>query len=98
MKTKDVLIKARALIVKGWCQGISAANKDGDEVWPKEHEACYFCATGAIIAVTDRVAIKDKAVSRLAKQTRCNVPVWNDAKGRTKRQVLALYTRAIKAL
>ena len=100
MKTKDVLIKARAVLVKkGWNQRSYAQDKDGNETFYASPEACSFCAAGAVMAATSNGGERNRAVARLVDLIPWNnVTRWNDDQDRTKRQVLALYTRAIKAL
>ena len=89
MKTVDCLKAARAAIVRyGWTQRYLGDERVG------------YCAIGAIHRVTDRVSRRRDAVDILravlgldGKSTLAN---WNDVTGRTKRQVLAAFSRAIK--
>lgn len=45
------LTRARALIAdpKNWTQGVSARNRKGDPVGPKDWTACQYCAAGAVV-------------------------------------------------
>ena len=108
MKTIDVLKKARALIAKGWTQSVGAADEYGLHVDIASFRACKFCASGAVCRaagndIPSRMlamrslarVVPDSARSR-SRDATMRVIVFNDAKGRTRRQVLAAFDKAIK--
>ena len=45
---KDVLVRARELLSKGWCQGDFARNDAGEERPISHPEATHFCLLGAV--------------------------------------------------
>lgn len=92
---KDVLIAALALVRQGWTRGRSKKRR-GDR-------ACY-CATGAVKATTSSFIAQVHAIHRLRVEipgydalslTAPHVYEYNDAKGRKKTEVIALFERAI---
>lgn len=89
MTVKEDLIKTRAKIAAGWCQGASARNAKG--------EAVSFCILGAFMA--SGVACSGPTSYALAKvATPGNLGVlarYNDTPGRTKEEVLAVFDKAI---
>lgn len=104
----DLLTKARALIIKGWCQGTDAQDKDGTEVDFDSHTAVKFCAMGAMVRVT---RIKGRPFPTAEKlKTKMLVFVeeaigivevedlssWNDDDNRKKPQVVAGFAKAVK--
>lgn len=97
--TAQVLQEARALIEAGWCQGPFYRLEQGAE---------QYCAIGAVRRVvgTDyetfgyvRHDPAEAALSLVARRishgTFCCAIAYNDARGRTKEQVLALFDRAL---
>lgn len=82
--TKQVLIDARALVKKGWIQG----------AWRSKDNSCH-CAAGAIRAQSISGDKAFRALNCLQKVTGGDVVMWNDTKGRTKREVLKAFTTAI---
>ena len=46
--TTDVLVRARTLIEKGWCQGFWARDDEGKTVSDKSPEAVEYCASAGI--------------------------------------------------
>ena len=106
---KEALTKARNLLVRGWVQNSYVSTRytsSGREI------ACY-CAAGAVnqaISSTSRSAdrLRDRVFNRLAKKIDSTfnplyaagenrVIQWNDTEGRVKREVLALFDKAIAA-
>lgn len=99
-------MKAYELIEQlDWCQGDYARNIDGADVAPENPNAVCFCSVGAL----QRVYGKDKAyidaVHRLETEIlkhewhpflSCEQVIvkWNDAKGRSKKEVVALMRNA----
>jgi hypothetical protein len=49
-ETTALLIRARALLERGWCRGFLARDANKREIWPTEKEAVAWCAYGALIA------------------------------------------------
>lgn len=100
MTTKQILIKARALIKKGWAQALFAVNIYGASTSPRSKDAAAWCALGALRAAATRGSKIFGARRALANRIPGGyrgVADWNDEEGRTKRQVLALFDRAIKS-
>lgn len=105
MEATEILEKAKKVVKKGWCQKVSARNKNGKPVICYSKEACRFCTTGAIAKVAGlpnmlqpgRTLAEAFYYLMEAKSAQPNLSLteWNDVKGRTKRQVLFLYDRAI---
>ena len=91
---KQVLQDALALVRQGWVRG-RMEKRRGDRV-------CY-CAGGAIDAATPNIGLRFEARLTLAeaipreRRGRPSVVGYNDAPGRTKSDVIALFERAIAA-
>ena len=98
MTVRQILVKARALIKKGWTKGRYHRKVGGRN--------CY-CAAGAILRASGgRVGGLDSAWftgGAAAARALCEavgavcVPEFNDKKSRTKAQVLRAFDKAIKA-
>lgn len=102
MKTVTILKRARAKIVKGWCQGHSAIDSRGNLCLAETSAAVSWCAVGAIFAVSKNdwkyeEAARDVLEKALGKG-QSEIANWNDEPKRTKKQVLALYDKAIRHL
>lgn len=82
------LEKARQLLIdKGWVQGVY-----GDQ--EGKH-----CAVGAIFEITSNSNLENECCDALTANTKYRYVVdFNDAPGRTKKQVLGLFTRTINRL
>lgn len=105
---RQVLVAAYRLIVKGWTRHAMARNKDGCIVDYTSSEAVEFCSYGAIsraaggttnphLVPLDVIATAREAARCLKVATRrTDIPAWQNAEKRTKRQVLAAFSRAIK--
>lgn len=96
MNAREVLIRARALIAEPgtWTQGVDRrmivrVNAPGDGL--------ARCANGAISDATDDLDAQRAARLRLIAEIATFIPYWNDEPGRTQRQVLAMFDRAIAA-
>ena len=94
---REVLIKARALVEKGWCQGqLHQTRRDWLFRTYEQH-----CTIGAFHAVTDYfgdAAERFKEANGIDNQSyggTFGIIRWNDVPGRTKDQVLAAFDRAI---
>ncbi len=99
---KEVLIAARWIIANfGWCQGSYAKSKDGTKLWHLDDEALKqascFCLAGAIQAVDADETLEDEVLKFMDTLTGIDISAiqWNDIKTRTKKQVLALFDKAI---
>ena len=97
-----LLRMGRRRIEQGWCQGDWARDANGEPTPPWDETAVSWCATGA--ALTEDCNDDDsgwwEALTQLKnvliEQARGNdVPRWNDTKGRTRKEVLEVYDRAI---
>lgn len=85
MKTSEILKKARAHLVKyGWRQG-----DYGVEGGP-------CCAVGALSGGAPYNSEAHRLLMQAIKYENDSLSTWNDAPGRTKRQVLAAFTKAIR--
>ncbi len=103
---RETLVAARALIEKGWCQGVYARDSSGltTKVWGDQ--AVSFCAIGALFCVMDFMRGPDKdrvlIVCQRLLDSVCpalsNIVEFNDAAGRSKEDVLAVYDNAIQSL
>ena len=98
MKVKDVLVRARKLIAKGWIQGTYARDKDDLQVLPNDPEACKFCVLGALNRASDG-GQDFRAGVDIIESAAMSGPLhtWNDADGTTQEMVLTVFDKAIKA-
>lgn len=87
MSAKKVLIDARALIARGWVQGIYELRTD---------DGLKFCALGAIHGA-ESYNPGDSRDAQLTFRNAIPLPIvpWNDTPGRTQAEVLAAFDRAI---
>lgn len=99
----DLLTKARALLIKGWCKNSDALNKNGDEVDFMSRAAVEFCSSGAINRVTYSLGTS-KAAGDIRKRIfnfvlaavkSPNITAWNDASDRRKPQIIKGFTGGI---
>jgi len=92
----EILKEARALIEKGWCQGYNY-EWDGFDAMARREDASRFCPHGALLVVTGNSLSKPllAAERRLSKFAGYRYVDWNDVPGRTQKEVLALFDRAI---
>ena len=112
MNTKAILTRAKELIEQGWTQKTSARNSNGKIRSAYDSDACQFCMIGAIDRAAfeltsgslQRTTVAREAVdqlhSRLMMDTygkSVSVAMFNDATGRTKREVLEAFERTIGA-
>lgn len=86
MTTVGTLRRARALILEGWCRGVSHRYRGG---------RTQFCAWGALLEVGGGPSAG--AAEWLLEKTLGgrSLIAWNDSPHRRKRQVVALFDRAI---
>jgi len=95
--TIAILTNARAFIAKGWCQGKSALDGDGNPIDATHPQAVRFCIFGAFdatgIILEDPVIELFKEASGLPPDR--PLTGWNDEPGRTQSEVLEAFDRAI---
>lgn len=98
-----LLRKAKRLIKNGWCQHSYAETPNGPTFNWADPAATNFCAMGAIfksrpdgISDNDICNVLEKLVYRIDKST--SVAVFNDEPGRTKEDIINLFTKAEKLL
>ena len=101
MVTKEILIKARSLIEKGWTKGCFARDAKGDHVDPTESSACKWCTTGAIwrvVGYDGRVKYQEacSVLDDLVCSDFNNVTQFNDYPETTQAGVLNLFDKAIE--
>lgn len=108
---KRDLLNTRDVIVSGWCQEHYATNDQGMEVSMGSENAKCFCLSGGIQHVlrdVNHVEANERfqaCASALMDEMNGNEPPkylciidWNDEKGRTKEQVIALLDTTIARL
>ena len=95
MTTKEVLVKAKALVEKGWTQEVSARDDYGYHVEPTDSNACYWCATGALQAVLPRNVLFSDYCDLLTREAPCDIILFNDDADTTKEDILKVYDEAI---
>jgi hypothetical protein len=94
MTTRAILIKARALIEKGWCQGPMAEDQFGNPVQWADSHAVRFCIMGACYRTGE--GNWEQAKPLLQKATgQPRVVFWSERKRRTKAEILAAFDKAI---
>lgn len=100
MTPKEILIQGRTKIERGWCQGFTAIDVNGRFTGAEGQDAVAFCAIGA--TQNHQHPGEEWAARhllRLALGPCCDdlgIAGYNDAPGRTKAEVLALFDAAIK--
>ena len=98
---KEDLIKARAKIEKGWCQGVAARDINGESVHATSSDAVQFCILGALGSVRGRISVEGTswlyhAIHNGApKLGGFTISAYNDAPWRTQEEVLAIFDKAI---
>lgn len=97
MNVLQAFVRARKLIARGWCQGMLACDEYG-YVPVHDDRATAFCAAGALDRTTESVALLEVCLRALGRAADVvSVTAWNDAGGRTKKQVLAAFDKAIRS-
>jgi hypothetical protein len=97
--TKEVLIAARWILANvGWCQGAWFRNKRGTPTIPS-NQVGSACILGALQLVEAdpfaRIGAKELLLKFVPNEA-CTLSGFNDTVGRTKKEVLTLFDRAIK--
>ena len=108
MEVRDILTKARANVAAGWCQGALGVNNKGHRLSASDlSSAVAVCAVGGMYKVATDAGMRDKTGQALDNAIReaweqlkdanmvPDVAEYNDAMGRTKDEVLALFDHAI---
>ena len=93
MTTKEVLVKARTLVEKGWTQGAFAKDDYGYIVKSTDPKACSWCATGAIQAVLPKNVPFSDYTALLTVPN--GIVLFNDNLNTTKEDVLKVFDKAI---
>lgn len=98
-ETTTLLIRARALVARGWCRGVPARNFLGFSVSPRSRHATAWCMSGALCAA----ALVESDLDRRNAQCRLiaaiggvSVADFNDTQ-ETVEPILAAFDRAIAA-
>lgn len=92
--TKEVLVKARALVEKGWTKDAYARDSSGDRVPYYDFTACQWCMVGAVDAADD-IRLRFSAKDILRRVIGGQISAFNDAPSTTHADVLAAFDRAI---
>ena len=99
----DILLAAADLLDRpgAWSPQALARNADGVCTSPYEEDAVSWCATGALMRVSQEADIQDYRAARaqLAETLyesdhEPDIVDWNDAHGRTQAEVVAMLRRA----
>lgn len=90
---------AKALVLAGWCTRSNARDPFGNATLPEDRAAVAFCAVGAAIRVSvipgDAAGMGRALKGALAKLGfEPSISKYNDAPGRTKYEVAALFDHA----
>lgn len=94
-KVIEQLRAVRAKLEQGWCQGSGAVNRHGQSVDPDDSSACEWCIMGALSTVTDGDifgAARDYIDAAIGPWF---IIEWNDERGRTQAEAVALIDKAI---
>jgi hypothetical protein len=104
MSVKNTLVKARALIAKGWTKNTYARDQYGLMVEMRSPAACQFCITGALglsVPTDDRDAYMNaydalQNVRPLSSRF-TGLVGFNDHPSTSQQDVLAVFDKAIEA-
>jgi hypothetical protein len=102
---RRLLEEARTLVARAWCRGAEARDDTGAHVNPWDDRAACWSLLGAIVAVLEREASRDRelpladlaaALCAIAKLIDSDSLVeWNDRPQQTQRAVLAVLDEAV---
>jgi hypothetical protein len=98
-RTIGVLIKARRLLRKGWCQGAAARTKYGQACPGRSEHACEWCMDGSLWASCGPYSTELRASCErmILQANRLRDIVKSNDKPRTKKEdVIRWMTNAIK--
>lgn len=100
---KNLLLRGRERIQRGWCQGSFAEDEGGDPTDPQSDKACAFCIRGAMayppafyteaLYMAYRL-LEDAAFEYTGK--RQAIVSFNDHPGRTVEDILAVFDIALR--
>jgi len=96
-EVKAILLKAAALVRRGWCRNAPAKDADGKPVGPREKTAVAWCAIGAIQKVCG--GPEDGWEARYALRQvlgRETIQDWNDTYARDGEMVAKMFEEAAK--
>lgn len=99
MSVAESLYGIREIIKKGWCQGVSALDSDGNEVHPYSGFAVEWCLSGAIecyLHSPSEALDVTYALRSAGEIVLEDISLWNDDERRTKEEVIALIDKAIE--
>lgn len=93
----DVLVAARELISvsERWTQGETARDRDGRFVLSDSKDAVCWCGLGALTKAVKASSFWFEARDLLLRVEPGGIAKFNDAKGRTHAEVVALFDSAI---
>jgi len=101
-KTVELLRNMRSAIDKGWCQGVSSRNRQGNPVVSYSDEASHWCLIGSVHAKLPIPSpsiissIFDIITKLLAdRNEKPDLAMYNDNPARTKEEILELLDEAI---
>jgi hypothetical protein len=99
MTDREVLVKARALIKRGWTSTQDfARTRSGRGCSPDAPNAARWCALGALIAASgDHSPIVGARLALQKQVSHSSIGAWNSAQP-SKRPILAAFDRAIEAV
>jgi hypothetical protein len=94
-----LLVRARELVGRGWCQASLAEDRYGRQVEPWSESACRWSPLGALLRAWyerggEGIDSFAAAYLALALATGGRVAEWNAARWRTKRHVESAFGRA----
>ncbi len=95
----QIIAEARQRVLAGWCQGTVACDANGRTVLFSSPEARRWSMLGALLASRDGQPASDlvDAVGSLHRSTgESALEVWNDRPGRTQKEVVAAFDRALE--
>ena len=103
----QVLRIARAYVAQDWCKGAMARTADGAETTPESPLAAQWSADGAIAAATHGITDQEPArwlgylmlvIRKEYGIGQVSIPIWEEAPGRIRGEVLRMFDVAIRAL
>lgn len=93
-----ILEKAAALVGEGWCQKTLAMDAVGRKVIPEDRRAVRWCLRGALYLAEQLSAVRGAALHaarNVEKMLGCaSLSAWNDMRGRTQSEVVAVPRQA----
>lgn len=100
IRARAALLKIRATIKKGWCQGAFAYDKDNNCVGANSSKAIKWCLVGACNKIMRQGDFSNEVQNLLFDTTMnpVSLSVWNDDRMRKKKQVLDLIDKTISIL